>query len=111
MSGLFGLIAGTTGYRTARFLGDPKLFSGEGNPLLPGSEYDKVHQRVAEYVLKRTPVVQLAAVMNTELWKPAVAAPLRSDQGLSRPPHLWYALPRAVPDRSARFLKTNYPPL
>jgi len=111
MSGLFGLIAGTTGYRTARFLGDPRLFSGGGNPLQPGSEYDRVHQRVAEYVLKRTPVIQLAAVMNTELWKPAVAALLRSDEGLSRPLQLWNALPGAVRYRAARFLKASYRPI
>jgi hypothetical protein len=111
MSGLFGLIAGTAGYRTARFLGAPTLFAHDANPLLPGSEYDRIHQRVAGHLLRRTPVLQLAAVMNTELWRPAMAALLRSDEGLSRPLQVWNALPGAVRYRAGRFLKASYRPI
>ncbi len=111
MSGSFNLIAGAAGYRTARFLGAPSLFAPDANPLLPGSEYDRIHERVAAHLLRRTPVLQLAAVLNTELWNPAMATLLRSDEGLSRPLQLWNALPGAVRYRAARFLKASYRPI
>jgi len=111
MSGLFGLIAGTAGYRTARFLGAPTLFAQDSNPLLPGSEYDLAHQRVAAQLLRKTPVMQISAVMNTELWNPAMAALLRTEEGLSRPLQIWNALPGAVRYRAARFLKASYGPI
>ena len=111
MSTLFGLISGTAGYRTARFLGAPAVFASDGNPLLPGSEHDRVHQRVAAHLLRRTPVVQLSVVLNTALWRPAVAALLSSGQALSKPFQLWNALPAAVRQRAVRLLKAGYRPI
>ncbi len=111
MSTLFGLISGTAGYRTARFLGAPSVFVSDDNPLLPGSEHDRIHQRVAAHLLRRTSVVQLSVILNTELWRPAVAALLSSEQALSRPLQLWNALPVAVRQRAVRLLKASYRPI
>ncbi len=111
MAGLFGLVQGTAGYRTARNLLSPKLFENEVAPLVPHSAYHLAHERVADRLTAKTRVVQVAAVLNNEVWKPALAALLRSDDGLSRPLQMWNALPNAVRHRAARAMKASYRPI
>ncbi len=110
-AGLFGLVSGASGYRTARFLASPQVLTQDAAPLRPGSAYHRVHERVAGWLRKSVPVVQLTAVLNNELWNPALTALLRGEEGLTRPLQMWNALPAAVRHRAARLLKANYRPI
>jgi lactate racemase len=56
-------------------------------------------------------VMQLAAVLNNELWTSSIASLLRSEQGLSRPLQMWNALPSAVRHRAARVMRASYRPI
>lgn len=111
LAGTFGIVSGTTGYRTARFLSAPQILVKDDSPYLPGSLFHSVHERVGAYLKKRVPIVQLSAVLNNELWPPALTALLQSEDGLSRPLQMWNALPTAVRHRAARMLKANYRPI
>jgi hypothetical protein len=111
MSGLFGLVSGTVGYRTARWLSGPAAYALDENPLSPGSRLHANHERVAARLTSKVPVLQVSAVLNNELWAPALAALLRSDHGISRPLQMWNALPVAVRHRAARLLKASYRPI
>ncbi|MBI3182415.1 MAG: DUF2088 domain-containing protein [Myxococcales bacterium] len=111
MASLFGLVSGTAGYRTARILSAPKMFEDEQAPLVPGSAWAHLHQRAGELLQQRTRVFQLSAVLNNELWKPAVSALLRSEDGLSRPLQVWNALPAAVRHRAARLMRASARPI
>lgn len=110
VAGLMGLVSGTAGYRTARFLGAPSLFEKEDAPLVPGSAYHRIHERVGARLLARTKLVQLSVVLNNELWAPALSALLHVEPGLSRPLQVWNTLPGAVRHRAARLLKSSYRP-
>lgn len=110
LAGLFGLVSGAAGYRTARILASPKLFEAPA-PFVPRSAYQEIHQRVGGLLEKKTRVVQLAAVLNNELWTPAISALLQSSGGLSRPQQFWNALPAAVRHRAARLMKASYRPI
>lgn len=111
--GLFSLVSGTAGYRTARFLASPQVLAQDPAPLRPGSAYHRMHERVAGWLRRQVPVVQLSAVLNNELWPPAIGALLRGEegQGLTRPLQMWNALPGAVRHRAARLLHASYRPI
>ena len=111
MAGLFGIASGATGYRTARFLSAPQILVRDDKPYVPGSAWHQVHERVAGYLARQVPVLQLSTVLNNELWSPALSAILRSEEGLTRPLQMWNALPAAVRHRAARLLKANYRPI
>src|SRR5207302_1452834 len=98
-AGAFSLVAGTAGYRTARVLNAPKLFDDDA-PLQQGSLWHRAHARVGALLMAKTQVMQVAAVLNNELWIPSIASLLRSEQGLSRPLQMWNALPSAVRHRA-----------
>jgi len=111
MAGLFGLVHGTAGYRTARFLSSAPLLDGDSAPLVPGSAYHRISERVGELLIGRTRIVQLSAVLNTDLWSPAIAALVQTEGGLTRRLQVWNALPNAVRHRAARLLRANYRPI
>ncbi|MBX5480752.1 MAG: DUF2088 domain-containing protein [Myxococcaceae bacterium] len=111
MAGLFSIAHGATGYRTVRFLSAPQILVKDDAPYVPGSLYHQVHERVGAYLTRKVPVFQLSAVLNNELWPPALTALLKPDDGLSRPLQMWNALPAAVRHRAARMLKASYRPL
>ncbi len=111
MAGLFGVASGTTGYRTARFLGTPALLADDEAPSLPGSAWHRAHDRVASHLRKQVPIFQLSAVLNNELWNPRLTSIIRSEEGLSRPLQMWNAMPNAVRHRVARTLRANYRPV
>ncbi|MFZ5471862.1 MAG: lactate racemase domain-containing protein [Myxococcota bacterium] len=111
LAGPMGLVGGVAGYRTARFLCAPNLFVDDPSPLVPGSKYHQAHLAVAKHLFARTRVVQLAAVLNTQLWTSALSALLRSDGELTRPLQMWNALPAAVRHRAARLVKASYRPI
>lgn len=108
-AGLSQLVAGTAGYRTARFLYAPKSFEAE-NPIARGSPLHRMHQQLAAQLTAKADVVQLCTVLTNELWTPGVAALLHSDFGLSRPMQMWNALPASVRHRAARLLRASYRP-
>ena len=110
-AGLFGVVSGTAGYRTARYLASPQVLAKDPAPMRPGSAYHRVHERIAGWLRKQVPVVQLSAVLNNELWPPALSALLKSEDGLTRPLQMWNALPAAVRHRAARHLKAGYRPI
>jgi lactate racemase len=109
-AGTFGLVSGTCGYRTARWLGAPGAVGCDEVPLLPGSAYQRLHQRAFDHLARKVPVFQLSVVMNNEIWNPALDAMMRSGQGLNRPLNMWNAMPAAVRHRAARMLKASYRP-
>lgn len=111
MAGLFPLATGATGYRTARFLSAPQVLTKDDAPFIPGSPYHQIHERVGRHLQKKVPIFQLSAVLNNELWPPALTALLRGEDGLSRPLQMWNALPVAVRHRAARLLKANFRPI
>ncbi|HME92570.1 MAG TPA: lactate racemase domain-containing protein, partial [Myxococcaceae bacterium] len=111
MASLFGLIHGTAGYRTARFLSSAQLLEGDAAPLVPGSAYHRISERIGVLLTKSTRIVQLSAVLNTDLWSPAIAALVQSEGGLTRRLQVWNALPSAVRHRAARLLRANYRPI
>lgn len=109
-AGWFSLIAGTAGYRTARMLNAPKMFDDDA-PLVPGSAWHRAHTRIGAMLGEKTQVLQLAAVLNNELWTSSIASLLRSETGLSRPLQMWNALPSAVRHRAARMMRASYRPI
>ncbi len=110
-AGTFNLVAGTAGYRTARVLNAPKLFDDD-TPLVTGSLWHRAHTRVGELLMQKTQVMQLAAVLNNELWTSSIASLLRTETpGLSRPLQMWNALPSAVRHRAARVMRASYRPI
>jgi hypothetical protein len=111
MAGLFGAVHGTSGYRTARWLCGPAAFEGEENPMTPGSAYHRLHERVGALLSNKVRVFQVSAVLNNEVWAPAFAALLRSNDGVSRPLQIWNAMPVAVRHRAARLIKASYRPI
>lgn len=111
MAGLYGLVAGTAGYRTARFLNAPSLFENEGGPLVAQSPFHRAHERVGAVLAAKTRIFQVSAVLNNELWAPALAALFRTEAGLTKPIQVWNALPAAVRHRAARVMKANYRPI
>ncbi len=108
-AGLFGLVSGTAGYRTARWLGAPALFE-EDAPFVRGSAYHRLHEEVGAALLRQVPVFQLSAVLNNELWPPRVAAVVRTGAGSARSAQLWNAMPNAVQQRAARLMRSSYRP-
>ena len=110
-AGLFGLVSGTAGYRTARLLSAPSLFEQDAAPLVPGSPYHLIHERVGALLSKKTRVFHLAAVLNNELWTPALASLFHTEHGLTRPLQMWNALPQAVRHRAARLMKGSCRPI
>ncbi|MGA9523762.1 MAG: lactate racemase domain-containing protein [Myxococcaceae bacterium] len=111
MAGLFSVVSGATGYRTARFLGRPELLANDDAPLLPGSAWHRAHLRVASHLRRQVPVVQLSAVLNNAIWNPRLTSIIRSGEGLSRPLQMWNAMPTAVRHRLARTLRASYRPI
>jgi hypothetical protein len=110
-AGLFGLVSGTAGYRTARWLSAPSLFEQDAAPLKRGSPFHQAHERVGALLEKKTRVFQVSAVLNNELWTPALASLFRTEHGLTRPLQMWNALPLAVRHRAARLMKGSCRPL
>ncbi|MHB8876023.1 MAG: lactate racemase domain-containing protein [Myxococcaceae bacterium] len=110
-AGLFGLVSGTAGYRTARFLGAPQLFEGDPAPLARGSKYHQIHDRVGALLTRKVRVLQLSAVLNNELWTPALSALFRAEHGLTRPLQMWNVLPQAVRHRAARLMRGACQPI
>jgi hypothetical protein len=113
MAGLHGLVAGTAGYRTARILNAPTLFEKDATPLVPGSAFHAAHSKVGAQLSSKVKVVQLSAVLNNELWTPAISALLQSEgaSGMTRPMQMWNALPSAVRHRAARLMRSSYRPI
>jgi hypothetical protein len=109
-AGTFQLVQGTAGYRTARVLNAPKMFDDE-TPLKPGSAWHTAHTRIGAMLTSKVQVLQLAAVLNNELWTQSIASLLRADVGLSRPLQMWNALPQAVRHRAARMMRASYRPI
>lgn len=109
-AGMFPLVAGTTGYRTARFLFAPELFE-EQAPLQPGSRYHAVHERLGALLRERVPVFQVSAVLNNDIYTPQLSAMIRNDKGLPRSLQVWNAMPNAVRHRAARMLRSNARPI
>ncbi|MBL8957174.1 MAG: DUF2088 domain-containing protein [Myxococcaceae bacterium] len=109
-AGTFSLVQGTAGYRTARVLNSPKLFDDD-KPLTTGSKWHAAHTRIGALLTKKVQVLQVAAVLNNELWTSSIASLLQSDAGLSRPLQMWNALPGAVRHRAARVMRASYGPI
>ncbi len=110
-AGTFSLVQGTAGYRTARVLNSPKRFDDDA-PLKPGSAWHTAHTRVGTLLTSKVQVLQVAAVLNNELWTSSIASILKSEAGgLSRPLQMWNALPGAVRHRAARVMRASYGPI
>lgn len=109
-AGLFPLVQGTAGYRTARALFAPALFEDTA-PLLPGSRYHALHERMGALLQKKVPVVQLSAVLNNDVYAPPLSAMIRSEKGLGRSLQVWNAMPNAVRHRAARTRRSTYAPM
>lgn len=109
-AGMFPIVAGTTGYRTARFLFTPSLFEDDA-PLQPGSRYHALHERLGALLQKRVPVFQLSAVLNNDVYAPQLSGMIRNDKGLARSLQVWNAMPNAVRHRAARMLRSTSRPL
>ena len=107
----FGLVHGTLGARTARLLNAPHHFTQEGSPLAFGSSWQQAHDAVGTLLGTKVPVLQVTAVVNNELWPPAIASLLERGSGLSRPLQMWNALPEAVRHRAARMMRSSYAPI
>ncbi len=110
-AGTFALVAGTVGYRTARVLNAAQIFESDDAPLLTGSAWHRAHTKVGDLIATKVPILQLAAVLNNELWASPIAALLKSEHGLSRPLQMWNALPAAVRHRAARVMRSSYRPI
>ncbi|MDQ3266714.1 MAG: nickel-dependent lactate racemase [Myxococcota bacterium] len=110
LAGYFGLVSGTAGYRTARFLGAPGLFETGAAPFMPGSPYHALHEKVGRLLAGRTEIVQLSAVLDNALVGSKLAGLEVPDAVLSRPLQMWNSLPVAVRQRAARLLKASYRP-
>lgn len=110
MAGAYPVVCGALGYKTVRWLMTPGTFD-EDAPFLPGSQLVRAHERVAQVLFSKTPVVQLSTVLSNDLWAPALAAVLQGSASLSRPLQMWNALPVAVRHRAARLLRASYRPL
>jgi hypothetical protein len=111
-AGTFALVSGTAGYRTARVLNAPKLFEEDDAPFVPGSAWHRAHTRIGAMLAEKVPLLQVAAVLNNELWASPIAAILRSDEGvLSRPLQMWNAMPMAVRHRAARVMRAGFRPI
>jgi len=108
-AGLYGLVSGTCGYRTARALNAPKLFDDEA-PLSPGSAYLKLHEEAGAALQAKVPVLQVSTVLDNALMGSKLASLLTREPGLSRPLQVWNAIPAAVRLRAARFLRSSYRP-
>ena len=111
LAGLFGVVAGGVGYRTARALASPQLLAQDDAPYVPGSLFHRAHERVGRVLARHVPIFQLTTVLSNELWPPGLTALLRGDQGLTRPLQVWNALPAAVRHRTARMIKASYRPI
>jgi len=109
MAGLFGLVSGTAGYRTARALAAPELFEVEA-PQVPGSRHHAIHERAGEAPARRVPVFQLSAVLDNALIGTKLAGLLSPGPVLSRPLQVWNAIPPAVRHRAARLVRAAYRP-
>jgi len=109
-AGTFSLVQGTAGYRTARVLNAPRLFDDDA-PLKAGSAWHQAHARIGAMLMSKVQVMQVAAVLNNELWTSSIASLLQSDAGLSRPLQMWNALPGAVRHRAARVMRASYGPI
>src|SRR5262249_13595706 len=83
-AGTSSLVAGTCGYRTACALNTPQMFDDDA-PMVPGSTWHTAHTRIGELLTEKVQVMQVAAVLNNELWASSIATFLSSDEGLSRP--------------------------
>lgn len=111
-AGLHSLVAGTAGYRTARFLHSPQVLSQDDHPLLPGSAFHRIHERLGALLSAQTRLFQISTVLNNDLWAPALAAVLKSTEGgMARPLQVWNTLPSAVRYRAARLLRASYRPV
>ena len=112
-AGSFGLVQGTIGYRTARELNTPSMFDASEAPLVAGSAWHRAHERIGKMIEGKVPVLQVSTVLNNELWTPAVAALLATDEvgRLSRPLQMWNALPGSVRHRAARSMRSSFRPL
>jgi hypothetical protein len=111
-AGTFALVAGTSGYRTARVLNAPQMFEQDDAPFLPGSAWHRAHTRIGVLLGTKVPLLQLAAVLNNELWPSPIAAILRREEGgLPRPLQMWNAMPEAVRHRAARVMRASYRPI
>ncbi len=110
-AGLYGLVSGTAGYRTARTLFAPALFEADAAPLQRGSAYHQAHERVAALLVKRARVLQVSVVLNNELWTPAITALFQTEHGLTRPLQMWNALPHSLRHRAARLMKSACRPI
>jgi hypothetical protein len=111
MAGLFGLISGLAGYRTARVLASPQLLAKDDAPFVPGSPYHRAHERLGRVLGRQVPIFQLSTVLSNELWPPGLTALVKGDRVLSRPLQVWNALPAAVRHRTARMIKASYRPI
>jgi lactate racemase len=111
LAGLFGIVSGAVGYKTARVLAGPQLLAKDDAPYVPGSLFHRAHERVGRALARQVPIFQLSVVLSNELWPPGLTALLRGDQGLTRPLQVWNALPAAVRHRTARMIKASYRPI
>lgn len=109
--GTFSLVAGIAGARTARRLNAPELFEGDDAPLVAGSPWHQAHAHLGELLSAKVPVLQVSAVLNNELWPPAIASLLTQDHGLSRPSQMWNAMPYSVRHRAARLMRASFGPI
>ena len=110
-AGLFSLVAGAVGYRTARMLNAPEVFEEDDAPMKQGSAWHRAHTAVAALITAQVPVMQVSAVLNNELWPPSITSLLAGDVGLSRPLQMWNAMPEAVRHRAARMMRASYRPM
>lgn len=109
-AGLYPLVNGATGYRTARMLNAPRFFS-EPAPLKRGSGNHRAHEEAGRALQTKVPILQLSAVLNTDVYTPSLNAVFRSERKLSRPLQVWNAMPSAVRHRAARLLRSHYRPI
>jgi hypothetical protein len=111
-AGTFGLVSGTVGYRTARELNIPAMFDASETPMVPGSAWHRAHARIGKLIEAKVPILQVSTVLNNELWTPAVAALISTDEveRLSRPLQMWNALPASVRHRAARSMRSSFRP-
>ena len=112
-AGSFGIIQGAVGYRTARELNAPAMFSGGESPFVPGSAWHVAHEKISALLEKKVPILQVSTVLNNELWTPGIAALLHSEDEdrLSRPLQMWNALPASVRHRAARAMRSSFRPI
>lgn len=105
-AGLAPVVAGACGLHTLLALEAPRLLGIDLHQV--GSARAQGHDAAAALLASKVQVVQLACVLNNDVWPQAVAGLLDDNEGeLSRPLSVWNALPAAVRNRAARLMRTR----